>query len=675
MAKKVLFVGEHPEGNSGCSHMMKAVLNSVDRGRYEIACFSENILFNADAFRSYSFPLISPPDPNDQFGTQALKELVSHSHFDALVFVGIDIWHQLKIWKDLKRLKEQRRFKWAAIFPYDLHEVRKDWVRWIRDIDSPCVYSKYGYDLLKPHVSHISYFRPPLFRSELYTVATEEQRKEAKWKHLKGKDQGKFIFGFVGNNQVRKDPQRLIRAFFEVKKSLPDSVLYLHMNVNQGVFNIPQYLEDLDGQQGDVICKGQSTEYTEEMMVEVYRLMDCLVNCSLQEGLSLTLLNAMLTGTPVVAAHNTAQMELVDREVGFPVPCTELAHVPVVTTQGVSYVDSRACSFDDLVNSMYIAATETQETRKRAERARKRAEEWVQNASDINILLDEVTAKRVVRLQKLKKVLFMQHSSAGDVLMTTQCFKGIKGKHKGYPLVYMTQPFFKDIVQGNPYVDEIIDWDEEEERKYEIVYNPHGHKILPGHWNTGDTLLHDMYSIFTGVKQDCLFIDQVKPDIELPEEYIVVHTTGGHIARMYRHMDVAVAKLKIPVVQVGGINDFPCKEATLDLRGKLTWRQTAYVMARAAAAVTIDSFPSHLAGALRIPQVVIFGTAPSRVTKPKTSAPLICIEPDKLNVCPIVGSCWGEFKCETPCINTISPLLVRRELKRLLDNQQKELKE
>jgi ADP-heptose:LPS heptosyltransferase len=86
--------------------------------------------------------------------------------------------------------------------------------------------------------------------------------------------------------------------------------------------------------------------------------------------------------------------------------------------------------------------------------------------------------------------------------------------------------------------------------------------------------------------------------------------------------------------------------------------------------VVIDSFLSHLAGALNTPAVVLFGPAPARVTGPKGNPEkLIFLEPNKLDVCPIMTNCWGkagETQCDSPCINTINPLVVAKALKELL---------
>jgi ADP-heptose:LPS heptosyltransferase len=296
-----------------------------------------------------------------------------------------------------------------------------------------------------------------------------------------------------------------------------------------------------------------------------------------------------------------------------------------------------------------------------------------QQEQELDNIISEAN-KVVISVPKKKAVLFAQHSSAGDILMTTQCFKGLKEKHKNLSLIYMTQDVYKDIVTNNPYLDGIVSYNPDAFSEYQIVYNPHGDKILPGGWNNLDVTLHSMYPYFCNVKADDIFIDEVNPNIDLPDEYMIVHTTGGDREhRTYNHMDVVIDKVGLPAIQIGGNLDKVCTKATLDLRDKLTWRQTAWIMKRAKVAVVIDSFPAHLAGALHTPVVTLFGPAPARVTQPKGDPAItINIEADKLKYCFLTSNCWGNLKsrgyngCPSPCINTISPFAVAEEVKKLL---------
>jgi len=682
--KKVLFVGEHIMSQSGNGNMMAAVLSQVNKAKYQIACFcSHDVDPVQTAFNPLPFTVINATTSKDFWGNERLISVAQRVDFDILCFVGLDIWRYSLIWNRLIQLRDHKKFKIIFIFPYDVQDVRLDWARWAASCDLPCVYSKYGLEMLKGHVSNLVYFKPPLFNKDIFKPKDKALSRKEVFPSV-GHD--KIVFGFVGNNQIRKSPERLLKAFLEAKKENPNIVLYLHTELENGIYNLKQIAKDYGATTGDMVQKSQGAKYSAEQMVDVYNAMDCLVNCSIQEGLSWTPLEAMACGTPVIASDTTSQTELVIG-VAEMVPCNDLAFVPVMTEGGKSEVESRAPRVKDIKAAILKVAGDEELRKEMSIKGIARAEGWLSGAGDINLLFDAAMA--IKPLPKINKVLFAQHSSAGDVLMTTQCFKGIKERHPKLPLVYMTQRVYQDIVADNPYIDEIIDWDERLLKRYQVVYNPHGEHILPGGFNSLDETLYSMYPYFCKVDADDLVIEQVKPEAQMiamaefkarksgridifkkwPDEYIVVHTTGGSQKyRSYPHMDVALKGIGLPVVQIGGPSDIRCK-SDLDLCGKLTWRESAWVMANAKAAVVIDSFLSHLAGAVGTDAVVIFGPAPPRVVGPKAQGcKIINLKPDMLKVCSSMTHCWSTNQnCNSPCIHTISPMAVKKALKELLE--------
>ncbi len=675
MKKRILFVGEHPSGFTGNSHMMASVMKKINLDKFEVAVFAGTDAPRSDNIFNNQISLIEGGiNPKDEFGESRLINFVLSRHgFDALIFIGLDLWRYNRIFDNIIVVKKKTNFKWFNIFPYDLNTLRNDWLRWINLFDVPCVYSKFGYNLLKDHIKNLEYFHPPLHDAEKFVYYDEEKKKATRSKLFSHLRKDAFIFGFFGRNQFRKDPQRLIKAFFILKKEFPNIVLYLHTDLNQGVYNLEQYLLDCGGVIGDVLTKKQGAFYATEGMVDVYNSMDCLVNTSLQEGLSLTLLEGMKCGLPIIASDTTAHKELIADGGGLSVKCTDLSYLPILTMSGSSFIEAKGVNLDHLIHCMRNVITDKILRQSLITKGLERVNEWLDNVDDINELLTRHLNTPIVKKQKQPKILFVQHSSAGDVLMSTQCFKGLKERHPKKPLIYMTQKVFQDIIVGNPYVDEIIDYDLDLTKDYEFVYNPHGEKILPGGWNNLDVKLAAMYPYFCKVKSDSMFIQEVDPKIDLPKNYVVVHTSGGYREyRTYAHMDIVLSKLDIPAVQIGGVLDKLCDKAIIDLRGKLSWREAAWIMKRAKGAIVIDSFPSHLAGTLGTPVVVLFGPAPARVTGPLgDSNKIINLEPNILEVCQIISYCWGnppagKQKCLSPCINSISPIVVLQSIKKLL---------
>jgi ADP-heptose:LPS heptosyltransferase len=264
--------------------------------------------------------------------------------------------------------------------------------------------------------------------------------------------------------------------------------------------------------------------------------------------------------------------------------------------------------------------------------------------------------------------------------MTTKALEGIKKRHPGLPLVYMTQPQYQDIVKGNPHIDKVApEFNSLEAQRYSIVYNPHGDRILPGHWGrNSNSKLSDFYWKILEVGNGGFYIEKVRPNMALIKDtplwtnnkpIMVVHTTGGdpHF-RTYQYMEDVCEEFKDEycTVQVGGPNDYPAN-AEIDLRGRLTFRETAWVMDRAKLAVTVDSFVAHLAGALGIDQVCLFGSGNYFVVSPdQIEGELICMVPDYIRDCIGLGPCSGTVKnCPTPCTGIHDPQDIIKNLREL----------
>lgn len=679
--KRILLVGDHPYGNSGNSHMLNVLLQEINFDEFDVTVFAACPI-SCPVVTDYKI-VEGGNNPSDEFGGNQLVAFLDKNIFDVVCFIGLDVWAYSKVYPQLFQLKQKNKFIWSCIAPYDAHFVRHDWVNLFHFIDVPCVYSAYAYNLLKDEVANLRHFRPPLFDKDKFTLYSNSKKKEVREKlfneHVNDET---LLFGFFGNNQFRKDPLRVIKAFFEVKKEIPNSALYLHMDINnqRSIFNIEQYIRDCGGKLGDILVKKQGFVYPTEALVEAYNAIDCLVNASWQEGLSWTVLEAMLSGTPVIASNNTAQIELLDEGAGIGVPSSEIAFLPVLAGNGApTFIETKACTFSSLVYAM--KSMKDKNIRKNLQyRGMRRAKEWVSNTSDINALLRIVCAFRPVIKWKPKKqiVLFAQHSAAGDVFMTTRCLKDIKERHGDMKLHYMTQKKYQDILVNNPYIDEIIDWDEEQFSQYQIVYNPHGERILPGHWGrNSNSILADFYwKILLIDKPDDFFIELKVPENPITDEILdsklpicILHTTGGDAEyRTYKYLgDVAEGlKGKYFTVQVGGKDDYPAN-ADLDLRGKLSYRESAWVISKAKIAITVDSFLSHLCGALGVSQVCLFGSGNAAVVKPlQVKGKLIEMSPDYIRICKGLGPCSASVRdCSAKCTGFHDPKVILENIKKL----------
>lgn len=677
--KKVLLVGEHPCGITGNGLMMRGILDEL-KSSYKVTVFCSITDVIPSSIYDPSYSLIPSDDVKhmDIWGGQKLLFLIQNEAFDYVVFIGIDVWRYLEIMPNFLGIQRVQKFKFLHIFPYDLQYLDTDFVDYLKIVDVPLVYSHYGYQMLKNHVPKLEYFRPPMPDKELFRVFTPEERLDARSVLFPTSSPETFIFGFVGPNQIRKDPQKILKAFAGLKGLFPDQRLglYMHTNFAEGVFNLKKYAQSYGLTTGDIFVRPVGTITPFERMPDMYNAINCFVNPSMQEGLSWTVIQAMKCGTPVIASNSTAHIELV-KDYGLLVPCESPTYIPIKSNLGQNWIDAKSCTSSDLMNAMSTMLKEYEFYRQSASQG---ADEMTFRLSTAGRLSDHLKEAAIeVKPAVKEQILFMQHGSAGDILMSTRCLGPLREKHASLPLVYMTQKQYFGLLENNPNVDKVIEWNPGLRHQYRFVYNPHGEHILHGNFNSLDVKLADMYPFFCGVQPADFFIDCKDPDIAeilgvpmpwmMGQDYIVVHTTGGDpVFRTYENLNMVIMGLNIPVVQIGGAADFYCAGA-MDLRGILSFTETAWVMKHAKAAVVIDSFPSHLAGALGTPAIVLYGPAPARVVGPIHDPEILWfdMEPDKLRVCKNTYNCYGRDRhCISPCIKSINPMTIKKNLKTIL---------
>ena len=179
--KKVLFIGDNPQSCTGNGNMLAAILSQLNKKQYKAACFVIGSRILIDPFLKQSFNIINSEEPHDPLGSNKLLNILKTYNIDYLVMVGLDIWKYAHIFKQVLEIKRNKDFCWIAIFPYDIYGLRLDWIEWIGYIDIPCVYSQYGYNILKEYIPNIQYFRPLMWSGDTkYTSYNPKKRIETR---------------------------------------------------------------------------------------------------------------------------------------------------------------------------------------------------------------------------------------------------------------------------------------------------------------------------------------------------------------------------------------------------------------------------------------------------------------------------------------------------------------
>lgn len=268
------------------------------------------------------------------------------------------------------------------------------------------------------------------------------------------------------------------------------------------------------------------------------------------------------------------------------------------------------------------------------------------------------------------KILFLQELSAGDVVLTTGTIKGLKEKYSNCTIDYMTSQQYMNILEGNPDINKILKWGEGvNQNDYDLILWPH-HKIRTAAFGRQDIHLADIYAKMCKVERRDLYIN---PDdsypIDLPESYITIHTTSHPMKNYDRFNEVAdLLKDEISIIQIGGKDDVALNtlNSLINLCGKLTYRQTAYIIKKSKLHIGIDSCCGHIASAVEKQSIIIFGGTGARVVRPVSNS--IAIEPDYIEHCSIMAPCYGTapWPCSNKCINTIEPSVIADAIRRNL---------
>ena len=687
---KLLAYCDDPNGSTGYSRQAKNILKRLSAD-FNIACVginkmdeSPNEPFIDDRLPFKIFRSNIQGDPNDIEGRKLIQVIFPKLNPDILFVMG-DIWFFRGWFREwLERMQFRYNFKTIGYYSTE-YPLNDEDIDILRSTDYPITHSKWGlgfengagYDEIKKLVPILIYI-PDTVDSSIFYPSTEDQRQLDRVSV--GIKSDYFIIANVNRNTVRKDLITSIKAFKRVKKEIPNARLYLHTAaIDEWTQGEPIDLMKRCTMEGltvgtnfesDVSFPNNFTPHygwPDSLLNRIYNCSDLIISTSLSEGFGVTPVEALFCQRPIlIPGHtgfsNICEVTGIKPVRSYPTKDERVAPVPIYKTDE-----------DDLVNKII----EAYESRNKPGYRTQSLEQSISAVESFDA--DRVFKKYWLPIvsdikqskEKKKAILFVQRGSAGDVLLSTSCFPGLRQRHPNTPLMYMTKPQYHNIVEG--LVDGVIDWLPSLIHEYEYVYMAHEFRILPGNWGSGDSTLTGIYSEILGVPFNR---PQIIPDTvdNLPSEYIVVHTTS-HKYRTYLNFHVALNKCRLPIIQVGSREDYILGNGDfefIDMRGKSSYRQTAYVISKAKLFVGIDSYPMHVAGAFDVPMVVTFGSGAARVTAALSNGAQRFLEPVYSKVCPIVGPCFGNYDCKQPCGERHSPEIVREAIKQIMPDLFKE---
>lgn len=288
---------------------------------------------------------------------------------------------------------------------------------------------------------------------------------------------------------------------------------------------------------------------------------------------------------------------------------------------------------------------------------------WVNSGRIDQFVLDKRPSKPEVRT-----ILLKRSGAHGDVLVAAAVSPALKKKHKCNILFLTDCP---EVLKGNPYVDRVVNHSEISERQFQVYYD----LDMAYEYRPKANML-DAYAQTVGVmREDCEIYLHQEPIDKLPEKFVAFHVgltnwkgrnwTNGN----FDALAVEVQKLGHKIVLIGRGGDHACP-CDLDLRGKTSIAQLAFVMKEADFFVGIDSFPMHIAQATKTPGVCFFGSIRPEtrivnenmhgITAP--SMPCLGCHHRKPTPCVVTNNCevGGE-----PCLTGVTVSMMLEKIKEL----------
>nr|WP_294861671.1 glycosyltransferase family 9 protein [uncultured Fluviicola sp.] len=264
----------------------------------------------------------------------------------------------------------------------------------------------------------------------------------------------------------------------------------------------------------------------------------------------------------------------------------------------------------------------------------------------------------------LMKILVVRFSSIGDVVLTTPVVRCLKQQLKDVEIHFITKKAFLPVLDHNPYIDRIITIEKSVDEVVDLLKNEHYDYVIDLHNNVRTLRLkralkvkssafpkknfsklllttfkinrmpkvHVVDRYFEAVKELGVSNDQKPCDFFLVDSDLVALDSIALVSKKFiavamgaqfatKQMPVSLmAKIldgvQVPVVLLGGpmdseratelIQHLP-NQRVLDLCGKLTLRQSAFMTKHCAKLLTGDTGLMHIASCFETPIVSVWG--------------------------------------------------------------------
>lgn len=350
-------------------------------GRYDIDVFGINYWGDPHNFPYRIWPAGTNKD-RDPYGRQKAVSMIPRMQFD-LLFLLQDSFIMDFLPVLLPHMKENSSKSFRSILYFPVDSILKEkWGKNISDADTIVAYSEFGkQEALKvmPNHEDMKVIPHGVNTREFYPLPKHEV--EAFRKEYFKSEADKFIITNLNRNQQRKDVPRTIQAFKEFRKQVPESILYLHMAMQDQGWDLPEICRQMELDiTKDVIFPqnfGPNQGYPREIVNALYNASDVVVSTTLGEGFGLSWIEAMAAKVPIVMPRNTALTEFITEDKGYLINSGSNPSLWTVIPHD-NEVMRPLVDVDDMVKTLVHIYNNRDEATQKAENAYK----WIVNEMD-----------------------------------------------------------------------------------------------------------------------------------------------------------------------------------------------------------------------------------------------------------------------------------------------------
>ena len=716
---------DSPSSITGFGVVAKNILGRLYKtGTYNISCiginyFEEHIdrAFEDRVQAGYPYTLLIGQDltagpggsiiPRDKMGRGKAIGMIKNGGVD--IFFGMrDLWDMVYQQAEgtphlssyfplhFQIAKESgRNFRFVGHFPLE-YELQQAWHPALDIMDYGYCFTAGGISQLKNWSNKISWCPQGADMKTFYKIDNFD--KNAFLKNEMRVPENSFVVLNVNRNQPRKDIEATIASFAKFKELVGYTevpvILWLHMKPDDS-FGDARHLVQKYGLQvdRDVFFPPYfhvGSGWDASKLNQLYNAADVFISTSVAEGFSLTPVESIAAGCPVLVPGHTGFLQTVGRA-GMPYVKTR----PQEMRQQIAPSPISPTDIDDMAKHLFDHFKDQSVLRNRIQNNYQRfrnefdwdnifSKYWepmfeaaAKDIHDTNLAMKGELPEDHPLQDNQKRLLFVCEEAAGDIIGASKAINSLKKQNPNLPIDFMCKNRFRGIQDNNPDIDRHLDWDINNIFRYPMrrVIYPHA-AIRSGSWSTGPFHLLDMQSQMAGVVPGKAYINK-KPFDVLTDDLngkkpplITINTTsqGGKMISPEKWHGIITGVLNnFPDVRfavVGGKNDMLVPYA-LDMRG-LEWAEQAWLQSQSFCHIGVDSSPGHCASTVRQPSVIFWGWTNAAVCKPQHGA--INISAHYPTVCPRLGPCHGvnnggpwcgidQYKAESamraPCVQSL----------------------